>query len=386
MELERPDLTPETAGEAQRGRRRPTARESLPLSAEYIEIAALDPLNLDERMRILPMLNESKAVGALLDILRANLPAPEQIRDMPVTAAHAATRDLGMIMASVRRHGLEPAEQVPELNSVMPALAETTRMVPRETIMHYSVWNPDGERRRTFIGSIDEHRTIEALKIGIPGLEQAIRNFGDLYFISPYSEEFSLYCDDIEYYFASMIDTMVYTVQHVSPRAFAIEMRPYYDPVRIAGVEYMGAGPVNLPVFVIDQILWASETNDRQYKGFREELVSFLTPQFREMFLIFQPKPSLVRIVGELLVNPRGITPTLLESAESLNRLFDILIRYRNPHKRLAERAFEHLPADATGSSGHRPNLLGLIADLTAEAKFELRQQIAYAQGIIEVR
>jgi hypothetical protein len=332
------------------------------------------------------MLNEGKAVGAIIDILGANLPQIAKIDEMSLTEAHATTRDIGMLMASVKRHGIEPVREIPGLDSVMLSLARITRMIPRETIMHYSVWNPDGDRRRTFINSVDEHRTIESLKLGVPGLEQSIRNISDLYFVSPYSEEFSLYCDDIEYYFTSMIDCIVYSVQHVSPRAFALEMRPYYDPIIIGGQEYMGAGPVNLPIFVFDLILWASEVTDRAYKTFREHLIPIMTPQFREIYAMYERKPSLVRMMGELLTNHHEITLTLLESAESLNRLLDILVRFRNPHKRLAERAFEHLDKDATGSSGYRPDILGQLADLTAEAKYELKQQINYAQGIIEVR
>lgn len=388
MKMQSPDSAFESysrSGTPNRRRRIPQ-KELLQLPKEYVEIAALDPLGLDQRMRILPLLNEGKAVGAIIDILSANLPEVSRIESMILTEAHAATRDMGMLMASVKRHGVEPANAIPGLEPVMLALANKTGMIPRETIMHYSVWNPDGERRRTFIGSIDEHRTIESLKIGVPGLEQSIRNISDLYFVSPYSEEFSLYCDDIEFYFTSMIDAIVYSVQHVSPRAFALEMRPYYDPIIIGGQEYMGVGPVNLPIFVFDLILWASEVTDRSYKVFREHLIPILTPQFREIFAMFQRKHSLVRIIGELLTNHHEITTTLLESAESLNRLLDILVRFRNPHKRLAERAFEHLDTSATGSSGYRPDILGHIADLTAEAKYELKQQINFAQGIIEIR
>jgi len=135
----------------------------------------------------------------------------------------------------------------------------------------------------------------------------------------------------------------------------------------------MGAGAVQLPVFVFDHILWSCDSKDSVFTQFKEHNIPYCTQVFRTLFHHFTGKPSLVRMACRSL---RGVrTPSLyqIQSVQAINDLLDVLVRFRTPHKSLANRAFAHRDDQAVGSGGYRPTILEHILDLTLEAKHDLK-------------
>lgn len=117
-------------------------------------IRELDPLKADELMSQLPLLNLQRDTEGLTQMLQKLLPSASQARSLGFEEACAAMRDLGLVMGSLKRHGVEPVARVPGLEEVLPLLATLTSLPPRDTLLHYTIWNPAGSRERRYkVGS-----------------------------------------------------------------------------------------------------------------------------------------------------------------------------------------------------------------------------------------
>lgn len=348
---------------------------------EHLTIARLDPLQCDNEMAELPAWNKKEDVAAIVRAIIRLAPPPEVARTFSEQEARAALRDLGMLMASVRRHGTEPETLVPQVVPTMLILGARADMVPRETIMHYAAWNPDGERQRCFTHHRDEVKVIQGTKMAIPGLERATLGLAELYTIPLSSPDFAPYARLVHINMAAMVKSIVFTIVNVNPRVFAVDLRPYYDPFTLQGVEYMGAGAVQLPTFVFDHVLWSSDSRDSVFSRFKEHNIPYCTPVFRTIYSHFSGKPSLVRKACHEIRIVRIPSIHMLQSVQALNDLLDVLVRFRTPHKSLANRAFSHRNDTAIGSGGYRPTILEHILDLTLEAKHDLKNALKLDDG-----
>lgn len=343
---------------------------------EHLAVSQLDPLHCDSDMAQLPSWNEEGDIAAIVSAVERNTPSPTSIREMTEQEARAALRDLGMLLASIKRHGCEPESVVPTVIPAMLALGTRSQMVPRETIMHYGVWNPDGERQRCFTHLHDEIQVIQGTKMAIPGLERAIFALAELHQCSPLSLDFVDYAALAQTNIDAMVKAIVFAIVNVNPRVFAVDLRPYYDPLTIDNTEYMGAGAVQLPLFVFDHLLWSSDCTDATLHAFKEEMIQYCTPVFRELFARFSNAPSLVQLLHDAIQHNDSSSPQLHQSIQAVNGLFDVLIRFRTPHKSLAYRAFSHRDDIAVGSGGYRPTVLDHILDLTLQARNNLRKTL----------
>jgi hypothetical protein len=348
---------------------------------EHLTIARLDSLHCDNEMAELPAWNKKEDVDSIVRAIDTIAPSVETARNFTLPEARAALRDLGMLMASVRRHGPEPETLLPHLVPVMLALGAQAEMVPRETIMHYAAWNPDGERQRCFTHYRDEVKIIQGTKMAIPGLERSVLGLAELYTIPLNSPDFASYARFVHINMAAMVKSIVFTIVNVNPRVFANDLRPYYDPFTLAGIEYMGAGAVQLPLFVFDHILWGSDSLDSVFNKFKEHNIPYCTPVFRTIYNHFSGKVSLVRKICHEIRTTKVPSIHLLQSVQALNDLLDVLVRFRTPHKSLANRAFSHRDETALGSGGYRPTILEHILDLTLEAKHDLKNALRLDDG-----
>lgn len=340
---------------------------------EHLAVSRLDPLHCDSDMAELPAWNQTRNIDAIAAAAVRIAPSLESIQGMTDQEARAALRDLGMLLVSIKRHGTEPETIIPDVTPSLLALGAQTQMVPRETIMHYSVWNPDGGRQRCFTNLRDEVKIIQGTKMAVPGLERAIFALTELYYCAPHSPDFATYANLVYTNINAMVKAIVFSIVNVNPRVFAAELRPYYDPFIINGIEYMGAGAVQLPLFVFDYILWSSDCNDSTLITFQEENIHYCIPAFRKLFFSFKGKPSLAQKLCHIIQNSHSCSSDIRQSAQSVVDIFDTLIRFRTPHKSLAYRAFSHRNDTAVGSGGYRPNILDHILELTLKAKHNLK-------------
>src|SRR5678815_5198561 len=148
----------------------------IPRVADSSPVPVLDPLQADDVMARLPLLNRQADVNGLVQAIASVLPVESDIERMTINETLAAVRDLGVLMASLKRHGHEPAEAIPSIESPMLVMGRRTHMIPRETVYHYSVWNPPRPRQRMFTGEPDEDVLIECSRMGARGVEQSVES------------------------------------------------------------------------------------------------------------------------------------------------------------------------------------------------------------------
>src|SRR5688572_19655223 len=119
-------------------------------------ICAIDPLGFDDQIQLLHVLNRSGDTNEIIQLLYRLLPVPDALDRYSYDESIAAMRDLGIFIGILKKHGIEPVEVVPELEYVLLVLMVKTDLPPRDTLLHYTVWNPDGDRMRTYTGLNDE--------------------------------------------------------------------------------------------------------------------------------------------------------------------------------------------------------------------------------------
>src|SRR5690606_36101278 len=244
----------------------------------------LDPLSADNKLTLLPELNKSRDIKGLVQMLSDLVPSVAEASQSDYFQAAASIRDIGMVLGSLKRHGTEPEHMVEDLDTILRILGEKTDLPPRDTLIHYTVWNPDGDRLRTYTGTDDEKHLIESVKIAMAPLVQAIKDLRDLYFLSPSSEAFPQLCEKVRENLEKMVKAIVHAKKNVSTYYFATELRLYFDPITLGGKEYLGPGAVEMPLFVFDHLLWGADVFDDEYVQFRNTYLPYVLPEMRVIF------------------------------------------------------------------------------------------------------
>jgi hypothetical protein len=330
------------------------------------EIARLDPLRADEPLRNLPAFNAERDTESVLALLRQLLPSPAAARALSVEAACAAMRDLGILLGSLKKHGIEPEEAEPALRVVLPVLGSITNFPPRDTLLHYTIWNPAGERMRTYTGT-DEKNLIRSVQMSIPPLEAALHHL--LQLLDPaHGNDFRLLTKTVAANLEGLIEGVVYARRNVSTEYFAREMRLYYDPIQLNGATYLGPGAVEMPVFVFDHLLWSADCRDAEYVAFKNGYLPYVRPVWRLLYEAYAGQPSLLTQLQEEME-----AGTCAQPAVALKEIVSIVTRlksFRMPHRRLADEAYAHGNGGhrSQGSGGYAPDiLLHIIQLMTAK-------------------
>ena len=264
---------------------------------------------------------------------------------------------------------------VPGLERVLLDLARVTDLPPRETLLHVTVWNPAAaDAQRSYTGLPDEAHLLESVRISMAALEAAIALTVELSDVSLRSPAFAQGCDELEAYLQKMVESIVYAYRFISPQVFYDELRPFYEPIRVGGQSYLGPGAVEMPLFVLEHVLWGSQSDDPAYREFKETYLPYVLPAYRAVYARFATEPALIdraldeaRAAGTQGEHVRaGLT--------ALERVFKVLLRFRAPHLKLAERAYEAgRSGPTTGSGGYAPSMLGDLLTLTCAARSRIR-------------
>lgn len=351
-------------------------------------IASLDPLGVDDLLRRVPGLNCDKNVNVLVSLAERALPSPADVQEFDHYQANAAIRDIGIFLGSVKRHGVEPCTAIGGLDEVMKALAVKTSMPPRDTLLHYTIWNPRDDRRRTYTGTRDENYLIDSVVTAMDPLVKAIRSLAELHHTSLQSTDYKHMCENAISHFQQVIDGMVLARRNVSLSYFASELRLYFDPVRIGGRPYLGPGAVEMPMFVFDQLLWSCDCDDKEYAVFKKTYLPYVHPEMRDIYLKYEKQDSLLgKCFHTLIEDHDDFDPIVLESMRALRGCFQQLKRFRMPHKKVAEEAYTHEGRDGDlensdcrshGSGGYSPDILSHIIRLTSQKAAKLDAYISF--------
>src|SRR6218665_344308 len=340
----------------------------------HAALTALDPLDALATMRRLPELNQQKDVPGILRLLHGILPPPGKARTWSYVEAAAAMRDVGFFLGSLKRHGHEPVEIVPALEPLLLELARVTDLPPRETLLHVTVWNPpspDAERRYTCCQA--EVHLLESVRISMVSLESALHRLVELYEVPIGSRLFAPMCDDVAEKLKKMVESIVYAYRTIPPRVFVQELRPYYDPIHVRGQSYLGPGAVEMPLFLVDHILWGSRSEHAEYKSFKETYLPYVLPQLRTLHGRFLGHISLLERVLEEVEAMGTLEEPVRSGLKSLDKIFEVLLRFRAPHVGLAEQAYQvESETHSVGSGGYAPSMLGDLLALTRDARSRL--------------
>jgi monodechloroaminopyrrolnitrin synthase len=334
-------------------------------------ITALDPLNFDSKLPVLHILNKSGDTKEIIQLLYRTLPTPDKLDGYTYNESIAAMRDLGIFIGILKKHGIEPVEVVPELEYVLLVLMVKTDLPPRDTLLHYTAWNPQGDRVRTYTGLTDEKFLIESVKIAMPSLFEAIAQIEALHDQPLYGLQFELACRQIRETMEAMVRGAVLAKKNVSPAVFANELRFYFDPIKVDyNRPYIGPGAVEMPMFVFDHLLWSCDCDDEEYTNFKEGYLPYNLSFIRDIYYKFNGKPSLLsRIEANILSDPSDRNH---KAGQAVLDLCSVLKSFRMPHKKLAEEAYAHNKEHhrTEGSGGYTTDILQHIINLQ-NAKIE---------------
>ncbi len=364
------------------------AVETLKLPAqENAYIASLDPLQADMMLRRLPLFNENKDTIELVLMLVDMLPSMPYAETFDAYQANAAIRDIGFLLGSLKRHHVEPVNVIPELEDKMNLLAGKTNLPPRDTLLHYTVWNPTDYRRRTYTGTEDEKCLIDSVVVAMEPLVSSIILLNQLHQTSLHSPDFKEICREIYVLFEKVIEGVVLARRKVSPSYFANELRFYFDPITLNEREYLGPGAVEMPMFVFDHLLWSSDCTDQEYNTFKETYVPYIHTRMRAIYHEFKGTHSLVSKACQLVEGKTDFQPAVLESLKSLAACCRLLKSFRMPHKKIAEEAYAHAKVESVpdrevqeqrthGSGGYSTDILSHILMLTNQQITALEKSI----------
>lgn len=350
-------------------------------------VQKLDPLHLDQKLPLLHSLNKSGDVKQICHLLYSLLPPPDLLEEFSYHQSVAAMRDLGIFLGIIKRHGVEPVEAIPELEYVLLVLMNKTDLPPRDTLTHYTLWNPSGERMRTYTGTNDEVQLIESVKIAFPDLIESILMLDSIYDKPLGGPEFDRDCLKAKQKIESMVAGIVHAKRNVSPAYFANELRFYYDPIKVDyNKDYIGPGAVEMPMFLFDHILWNCDIEDEEYIQFKEGYLPFNLQFIRDIYWRYKGKPSLISVVQHSLDTKP--TEMSIHAAEMLSEFFTILKSFRMPHKKLAEQAYAHGEEHnkKQGSGGYTVDILQKILNMQQNRFSHFQESMLHAKETVNYR
>ncbi len=335
------------------------------------EISSLDPLAVDNFMvNELPVLNQAADVNRIVEAGVRVLPNTGRIEEMSYAENQAALRDLGMIASSIVRHGVDIRE-VREIETTLVSLGNKYDEMPRETVFHYGPWNPDNGRLRTFTGTEGEAMFIDSFRKGMVGLDRSIDKLIESQKLDTRDLGYGNSLEEARDGFQAMVDAMVAVRRTITPEFFTFEMRPYFPVLNIGGRDYQAPGGAQMPMLLIDRILWGVDMENEEYHNYFAESRQYLPRMYREVDELVSPESVVSRIGSD--------TESCNESIESARQgaleLLSSIQKFRFPHLKTARDNFAHRSEESKGSGGYTPDILDNLIGWTNEARNLLKVQ-----------
>ncbi len=326
-------------------------------------IASLDPLGVDDLIREVPVSNENNDVNNLIRILctfceRASI---EQ-RDYFETAA--IIRDIGIVIGSIRKHDIEPVESAEKLGYILTKAGEQNDLPPRDTLMHYTIWNPTEERIRTYTLHPQEPCLIGSMRISIPQIRQAVRDLFELWHTDLNSPKALELASEIDRALKEFLKGLSHSKKKVQPEIFIRHFRPFFEPITLNNETLRGPGAVTMPMHIFDFILWGCSEGDARYQEFTKNYIPYNLSEFRNYYLRMVNGKSLLDKVEELVCSTKKrekLTPLL----SAINDWFKKLEGFRHTKYAVDSYQGKEVHNFRTGSGGHTISDLELIAGLT---------------------
>jgi len=339
-------------------------------------IAELDPLGIDRLLSAVRSMNSADDLNGLVGLLRHAVPA-----DSGHLLPHeciAAMRDLGLLMGSIKRHGVEPVRAVPELGEVLLDLGKRTGMVPRDTLLHYTVWNPPGPRQRLYTGDYMERMLIAGVCATVFRLAEAAEVCKHLINADPDELEFAVAANELVALLRCLEDSMDLVMANMTPEFFALIARPYYEAIDVGGYTYLGPAAAHVPLYLVDLVVWASDHCDEDRKKFLLEWARYGIQPWQYLSRQWASGPSLITRVEAAWKSAGGrASPILYGSVEALSRVLRALVVFRGKHFTVTRAAYDvDLRIYDVGSGGGDLELLSYFSTYTRDITSLLRRSL----------
>jgi hypothetical protein len=343
-------------------------KESVPRRLESgATIPELDPLHADQYVRKIPLLNKERDLASLIRLTCQILPSVAITNHFSGDQAKAALRDLGIFAGSLKRHNVEPIEVVPNLDATLQLLGIRAGTVPRDTIYSYVSWNPPGERQRKFTELDEEIIFIDSLRLGIVSLNQVIESLVAGKQLDSTNPDFIQHIKTADAHFNKMVNAMVIVRKRISPEVFTYELRPYFEPILIGEGKYMAPGGAQMPILLIDQLIWGSDCDDPVYQKYLAENLQYAPGEVREMSRNLTGQKSLINRLSQ------EIQSSGKEPGQAMLGLINGTLAFRMPHLAVAKANFKLRSESNVGSGGYSAEILEFLVTKTRIAKEKLK-------------
>lgn len=270
-------------------------QEKLLDRAFCLKVREADPLYFDKQLVYFVRANRDSNLSALNSLLCGSLDACENIQNWSDEVAAAVLRDLGLVGGAIRRLGKEPCEIDERLAYNLKRAASVTKMVPRDTVYHYGLWNPRGKRERSYTGELMESTLIESVRescylLGI-GVEICVEIKNDIYHKTALTQRLSALSSILGFQF----DCFQRVATNVDPKFFSVILRPYFESFCVGDEEYFGPAAAHVGSPLIDLALWQGESFvDTSVRSLCKNAAQYGVYGWDELFERWIAEPSII--------------------------------------------------------------------------------------------
>lgn len=337
------------------------------------QVQALDPLEADNLIKLLPKINDTNDLHSLTDLGTILVKRTEALFTKTNSLAQnmAMLRDLGMVAASLVRHGLTIGH-VAGLEEALYCLGNATDEVPRDSVFSYGPRNPQTpDRMRRFTSTQKEKVFIEAFSSGMEKLSCTIVSLESA-LLTDDPEAMALHIEQASSNFDAMIRAIVAVHRAIPPEVFTRQLRPYFDPVTVHNIDYLAPGGAQMPVIIIDKLLWGLDQYSPALELYFKENLTYHPALYRKYWeeLSQTHSDSLITKVEHMVIeNPASAQ----KAAAALMKFVNTLIRFRVPHLKVANDNFRLRDEDGLGSGGYQPTILETLLEKTKDARTRLQ-------------
>ncbi|MEU0019670.1 monodechloroaminopyrrolnitrin synthase PrnB family protein [Streptomyces rochei] len=336
-----------------------------PMRELDLDVAGSDPLDAARDAPRLPALNRAGDTTGLDRLARSWTDrVPSRVHD--AVTAGAALRDLGFVLASLERHGVD-YRSVPGAEETLLRLGALTDEVPRDSVYTYALRNPENAVR-SFTELPEEALFIREVRTAGTALRPAVDALLEALAVPVDDPALAELLDEATRGFSVFAQSLLSVKRNITPETFSGELRPYFPPMTVGGQVLYAPGGAQMTPLLVDIVLIRPEPGDPQeewYEQYLRENVPYLPAAYRAAGeRARHHRPLLPRLVDEAVRHSPG-HGSVARTLTGLRALMRELLRFRLPHLRLAKANMNIRPDGSLGSGGYTTDSLDHLAELT---------------------